>query len=259
MEERVQSFPRMQTQVLVFVWEYVCVFGCVLCMLTGGCFSKCCIKCTLSGINWIMQHSSCQPWSGPLFQWPGPAFFACELTWFICVVPANGCHLFQIFDINMQRAEACTHKTSFLIVVLQPKGTTVRGWGWGREGGSNPLKSQGARAEPTACLSSLLTSDVVKKNNHRHKEEVRKEGKGLWGWVRDVQCPAKYVHLFSMPLMGHISLGALCLLPNCKRYLSSHLQEIPCFNDSSRKRRRCLERVKLESYIWLVSLKRKWH
>lgn len=33
--------------------------------------------------------------------------------------------------------------------------------------------------------------------------------------------------VFSMPLMGHISLGALCLLPNCKRYLALHLQEIP--------------------------------
>lgn len=49
---------------------------------------------------------------------------------------------------------------------------------------------------------------------------------------RAVQCPAKYAQLFSMPLMGHISLSALCLLPNCKRYLASHLQEIPRNKDN---------------------------
>lgn len=43
---------------------------------------------------------------------------------------------------------------------------------------------------------------------------------------RDVQRSAKYAYLFSTPLMGHISLGALCLLPNYKRYLALHLQEI---------------------------------
>lgn len=60
-----------------------------------------------------------------------------ELTRFICVVLANGRNLFQMFDINMQRAEACTHKLSFSMVVLQPKGTYA---GWGL-----------VLAEPTVC------------------------------------------------------------------------------------------------------------
>lgn len=64
--------------------------------------------------------------------------------------------------------------------------------------------------------------------------------------IRDVQCPAKYVQLFSMPLMGHISLGALCLLPNCKRYLTSHLQEIPRCNDSSSQWSPCSKRIKVK-------------
>lgn len=90
----------------------------------------------------------------------------------------------------------------------------------------------------------------MKSSNCRHKErkeergdgEKRKrsmEGRGgvLWeggecSWRRDVQRSAKYAYLFSMPLMGHISLGALCLLPNYKRYLALHLQEIPHNKDN---------------------------
>lgn len=44
--------------------------------------------------------------------------------------------------------------------------------------------------------------------------------------MRDVWRSAKYAYLFSMPLMGHISLGALCLLPDYKSYLAIYLQEI---------------------------------
>jgi len=59
------------------------------------------------------------------------------------------------------------------------------------------------------------------------------KGKGLKNWSvqmegqRDGLRSAKYPYLFSTPLMGHIPLAALCLHPNCKGYVASHLQELP--------------------------------
>lgn len=51
-----------------------------------------------------------------------------------------------MFDINMQRAEACAHKISFSTVVLQPKGAYVVGGVV-----AQPIKSCRGLAEPTVC------------------------------------------------------------------------------------------------------------
>lgn len=87
----------------------------------------------------------------------------------------------------------------------------------------------------------------MKRNNCGHKERKRKGGEqekehggdrqsalvgGRVQLERDAQCSAKYAYLFSMPLMGHISLGILCLLPNYKRYSALQLQEICCNKDN---------------------------
>lgn len=100
----------------------------------------------------------------------------------------------------------------------------------------------------------------MKRNNCHHKERKRGErekrkrsmeerDRVLWeegacSCRRDVQRSAKYAYLFSMPLMGHISLGALCLLPNYKRYLALHLQEIPHNKDN----------IGIWSLCWICSM-----
>lgn len=179
----------------------------------------------LSAIKWATFSVACA------------ALLACELTRFIYVVPANGCHLFQMFDINMQRAEACTHKISFYIVVLQPKGTN---------GGALSQSNHVELMLNQRCVKVLFqpmmwwkgTIAAIKKKGRAEGEKrsmekrdrvLWEEGECSWRWRWDVHRSAKYAYLFSMPLMGHISLGALCLLPNCKGYLASHLQEI-CHN-----------------------------
>ena len=177
----------------------------------------------LSAIKWATFSVAC---AAPL---------ACELTRFICVVPANGCHLFQMFDINMQRAEACTHKISLQTVVLQPKGTD------GGVGGGSAYQIRWSSCWANGVLKFFQpmmwwkgTIAAIKKERKRREERGNKR-KGAWRteecsrWRECAAVGKMSSILLNMHthspclLMGHISLGALCLLPNCKRYLALHL------------------------------------
>lgn len=122
----------------------------------------------LSAIKWATFSVACA------------VLLACELTRFICVVPANGCHLFQMFDINMQRAEACTHKISFQTVVLQPKGTDGVRWGGGALSLSNHVGLLLSQRRVKVLFQPMMwwkgTIAAIKKGRGG------REGKGKGAW-----------------------------------------------------------------------------
>lgn len=77
--------------------------------------------------------------------------------------------MFQMFDINMQRAEACTHKISFQIVVLQSKGTF--------EGPLSLSNRVELLLSQWRVKSSLSTIEVMKGTNAIIKNKEERERK----------------------------------------------------------------------------------